>query len=326
MTLATLEGRDWHYPPDLTDLLIDTIPRLLRSKPDVLLFFKHVGVRPELLRDLEQKVREDRDGISKFQIVRSVLQRVNERHDNDSLRQRRSIVRRVVEWEDFSTAYPEDQLAARGFVAEVQRLVNVKDSFTRIEQERQRERAERLAREKEKAEALRERDRRVDELRNELNELFVSPDSPQRRGKSLEDVLNRLFAACGMAVREAFTRLGNLGEGVVEQVDGVVEIDGHLCLVEMKWMKEPCDKGDVSQHLVRLFNRDGVYGVFISASGYTSGAVATCRESLALKTSVLMTLRDIVLALEGREDLVDLFRQRIRTAQLDLNPFVGQSP
>lgn len=35
----------YHYPPELLDLLVDTIPRLTRSKPEVLDFFRGAGVK-----------------------------------------------------------------------------------------------------------------------------------------------------------------------------------------------------------------------------------------------------------------------------------------
>ncbi len=57
-----------------------------------------------------------------------------------------------------------------------------------------------------------------------LSALFGESNS-QKRGKSLEGVLNRLFEASGILVREAFTLTGAQGEGIVEQIDGVVEID-----------------------------------------------------------------------------------------------------
>ena len=45
----------FHYPPDLFNLLVDTIPLLNRSKRDVLLFFRGAGVHAEMTCDLSQK-------------------------------------------------------------------------------------------------------------------------------------------------------------------------------------------------------------------------------------------------------------------------------
>lgn len=39
----------YHYPPELFALLVDAIPKLCKSKPDLLLFFRGSGVASELL-------------------------------------------------------------------------------------------------------------------------------------------------------------------------------------------------------------------------------------------------------------------------------------
>ncbi len=53
---------------------------------------------------------------------------------------------------------------------------------------------------------------------------------------------------------------------MVEQIDGVIELDGELNLVEIKWWSVPLGAGEVSHHLVRVFNRGHLRGIFISAS------------------------------------------------------------
>ena len=101
----------YHFPPDLFNLLVDAIPLMLRSKWDVLVFFRGAGAGPAVLSDLERKVREDRDRISKYAIVRTVLLRINENGDK-YLKERREILKRVVEFEDFSTCWSDDRLKA----------------------------------------------------------------------------------------------------------------------------------------------------------------------------------------------------------------------
>src|SRR5712692_1980458 len=103
----------YHYPPELLELLVETIPRLCPSKPSVLAFLRGAGVQHDVLRDLAQQVAKDRSKITKFAIVRAVLTRLNESGDA-RLRERREIVKRVVEFEDFSTCWPADQLKATG--------------------------------------------------------------------------------------------------------------------------------------------------------------------------------------------------------------------
>lgn len=99
----------YHFPPDLIELLIDTIPLLCRSKADVLGFFRGCGVARGTLADLEQRVDADRAAISKYQIARTILTRINETGDR-SLGQRRQVIKRVTEFQDYSACWSEDQL------------------------------------------------------------------------------------------------------------------------------------------------------------------------------------------------------------------------
>jgi hypothetical protein len=46
----------YHYPPDLFNLLVDTIPLLCKSKKDVLIFFKGAGVPTNMMEDMISKV------------------------------------------------------------------------------------------------------------------------------------------------------------------------------------------------------------------------------------------------------------------------------
>jgi restriction system protein len=139
-----------HYPPELLKLLVDTIPLLCPSKQDVLVFFKGAGVPTGITADFAQKVATDRRSVNKFEIVREVLVRLNDSGEA-SLRERREVLKRVVEFEDFSTCWPNDQLKAKGLVAEIRRVVDVKDSFGRMRQEQESERTKRLDEEKKKS-------------------------------------------------------------------------------------------------------------------------------------------------------------------------------
>jgi restriction system protein len=58
----------YHYPPELLDLLVDTIPLLFRSKA-VLTFFQGAGVSSVLAGDLRTQVEKARDSITKYEIV-----------------------------------------------------------------------------------------------------------------------------------------------------------------------------------------------------------------------------------------------------------------
>lgn len=308
----------FHYPHELTELLVDTIPLLSKGKKGVLLFFKGSGVADDLLQDLDKRIKITPKDISKYEIARTVLTRINERGES-CLRERREILKRVTEIEDFSVCWPGDQLKAKGLVSEVRRVVNVKDSFTRINQQRETERLHRIQKvEAEQLEIARHNED-IEVLRNDLNKLFFEPNA-QKRGKALEPVLNRLFEVHGILVREAFTLRGTGGEGIIEQIDGVIEFESHLYLVEMKWTSEPLGPGDIAQHLVRVFGRGHARGLFISASAYTPAALISCRESLRQSVFSLCNLSEFILLLEQQSDLKAFLKSKVNAAIVDKNP------
>lgn len=311
----------YHYTPELFQLLVDAIPRLFRSKKSVLLFFQGAGVDSSVLADLQQQVDQDREGIYKFEIVQTVLSRLNAKRDR-YLRERREVLKRIVEFDDFSTCWPEDELEAKGLVAEIQRVVNVKDSFTRMRQERDAEVKKAREAKRVQEEAVRRQRKAIEEIKGDFYSLF-SMDNPQKRGRLLEDVLNRLFKVMGIHVRDDFRRVAEQGRGVVEQIDGVVELRGKFYLVEMKWLNEPVDVGDVSHHLVRVFGRSSTGGIFISYNGYTEPAIALCQENLSKADIVLCELEEFVHLLERRLNLEEFLDAKLQKAVLDKQPFAS---
>lgn len=122
----------------------DVVPVLVRSKPAVIDFFVGAGVPNKHLGDWKLKVDQDKNSVNKYQIARSVLCRLNDA-DEPTLTVRREIIKHVSEFEDFSSCWDNDRLKAQALVGQIQKLVNVKDSFTRMKLERERERKERQA-------------------------------------------------------------------------------------------------------------------------------------------------------------------------------------
>lgn len=309
---------EYHYPPDLFQLLIDVIPRLFRSKQDVFRFFRGAGVNRSMVSDLEAQLAKDRESINKFDIARTVLSRLNEAGDR-ALRERREVLKRVCEFEDFSTCWPNDRLEAQGLVSRIQKVVNVKDSFTRMKLERDAEVRIHREAQRNRDEEVRQRRQLLEDIRQELFSLFTMNDAHER-GRLLEKVLNRLFKASGILLREEFRRVSDK-VGVVEQIDGIIELRGRIYLVEMKWLKEPVGKGDVSEHLVRVFNRSAVGGIFISYSEYTAPAIETCKESLSQVLVVLCKLQEFVLLLEREMSLEEFLKAKIDGSIIDKRPF-----
>jgi len=314
-------AEQFHYPADLLELLIETIPRLVRSKKSVILFFQGAGVDQDDLAGVTATLRNSPDSITKFEIVRTVLTRLNTRGDS-GLGPRRGVIRRVVEFEDFESCWENDRLKARGLVAGVREAVNKKDAFTRMQQEREAERDQaQTARREAQQEVARKRSE-IENVKSRLFALFSMDGQPQERGRLLEAVLNDLFRAYGIHVRENFVRATPESSFALEQIDGVIELAGVIHLVEMKWLKDPVGVADFGSHLVRVMNRANVSGIFISNSKFTQSAVAECAEFLNLRTNFLCTLEEIVNLLQRQGDLIDFLKTKSRAAIVDKKPFL----
>jgi Restriction endonuclease len=311
----------YHYPPELLTLLVDTIPLLCRSKNDVVVFFRGAGTPENLLAQHASQLRSDAQLVNKYQIARAVIEGLNSRGDS-TLAPRRELIKRVVEFEDFSSCWPNDQLKAKGAVSEVRHIVNVKDSFTRMKQERESEKAVVQQAAKVKRDAKIARKKTLNDLREKLFALFAMDNKPQARGKQLEPILNGLFRAYGILIQEDFKRRDLDSSTVLEQIDGVILLDGVVHLVEMKWLKDPVGIADFSPHLVRLFGRADARGIFISNSEFTEPVLKECTNALNQKTMFLCSLHEIVILLQNETDLVDFLRKKSQAAIVSKQPYL----
>lgn len=308
----------FHYPPELFQLMVDAVPRLCRSKKDLMLFFRGAGIGDDILRDHWRSVRTNPKSVNKFEITRSVLKRLNE-HGERTLQERRVLLRRVVEFEDFSTCWENDRAAAKGYVADIRKVVEVKDSFTRMRQEKDRERRGHMKQQEARAVELRKRKAAHERVRQKLFGLFKEDLDPHQRGRDFEVVLNELFQLDGILLRESFSRQGQHGQ-TLEQIDGAVEIAGHLYLVEAKWHKGPIGVQDVQVLISRLFVRPGApRGIFISANGFSPPAINAQQEAASQKILLLCDLSEIVRVLEREESIGRFFKDKADQAITELS-------
>lgn len=308
----------YHYPPEVFEAVVQAVPLIVRSKQDVLTFFRGCGVNQSLIEELRTWTMQGSDK-SKYHITRRILTDINELGDS-GIRVRREVIKRITEIENFDASWENDRLKAQGAVAALRDLVNKKDTFTRLkdlhEQDEHRHRQVRQAETEAKIAKSSERAA----VRTDLGRLFSEID-PHRRGKALEDVLNRLFDSDDIGIREAFT-VTTPNVGVVEQIDGAIEIDGHVYLVEMKWWSREMSRGDVASHLVSVFNRGDVGGIFISNSKFLPSVVQDFKEALTKTTVILVELREIVMLLESDRSIIELLRPKIHAANLSKNPLI----
>lgn len=308
----------FHYPPELLGLLTEALPRLCKSKKDLLVFFQGAGVDKRLLSPYDALLLANRDDFKKPIVARELLTKLNELGEG-SLRERREILKRVTEFQDFSICWESDQAPARGLVAQIRELVNIKDTFTRLNIEREEERKQRLAAETRKTEALRKHRQELGEIKQSFFGLF-GESNPYKRGKALEAILNRYFKSSEISVSEAITIKGDSGSGIVEQIDGVVQVRGQLYLVEIKWEQETLGRDKVAPHLVRVFSRGLAGGIVISYSDYSPAAILDCKDALRDKVIVLCKLDEVVRALENEIELKDILHRKIDAAVIHKNP------
>lgn len=311
----------YHYPPDVFNLLVDTIPLLCKSKRDVLIFLRGAGVSDGDLAEVDLIVETDKASITKRQIVLRVLTKLNARGD-DGLRARRELLKRVIEFRAFDTCWDDDRLKAQALVAQLRETVQAKDWITQIKLERERdlqlERDRHLAEQR----ALEERRIKIQHVHERLTGLFREGIDPQQRGRLLEHILNELFETFEILVHKDFRRHDDSSGALLEQIDSIIKLEGHLYFVEMKWLKTPVDVAQLQQHVSRLYLHPETRGIVISVNGYTSSAVQIAREALAHKIVVLCTLREIILLLERRSDLLSFLSTKIDAAIIQKNPCI----
>ncbi|MES3710393.1 restriction endonuclease [Pseudomonas putida] len=314
-------AEQFHYPHDILELLVETIPRLVKSKNAVILFFEGAGVEESDLADARKKLSSAPQSINKFEIARDVLIRLNRRGDS-GLVPRREIIKRVSQFESFETCWENDRLKARGLVASVREAVNAKDAFTRMKQERDHEREKTQTQHREEQQQAARKRTEIDGIKSRLFSLFSMDDRPQERGKLLEGVLNDLFRAYGILVRENFVRRTPDSPTALEQIDGVIELGNTIHLVEMKWLKDPVGVADFAAHLARVMGRADASGIFISSSEFTQAAISQCADFLNYKTLFFCSLEEIVMLLQRGEDLVSFLKTKSQAAIINKQPFL----
>ncbi|AKB22317.1 restriction endonuclease [Methanosarcina sp. WH1] len=319
-----LDNFSYHYPPELLEVLTETIPTLVKSKKALLSFFRNAGVSISTLKPYDDLVSRDRNAIKMYDISRNLLVELNEQGDK-ALSARRKILQAVVDFEDFDTCcYENRRNEARGLVWKVREIVNRKDSFTRmrIEKDKAELKNIRLKEAVLVAEQNKKKER-IKKVHSELSSLFKE-ENPHKRGKALEKVLNELFACYGILVSESFTISGENSEGIVEQIDGVIQFDGTYYLVEMKWWKQSIGKLEINDHIVSMQERGGqVRGLFISYSDYTEPSITACHNALNYGIVVVLAkLEEIFRLLETEADLKNWLDTKIKAALIYKKPLL----
>ena len=115
-----------HFSPDLLDRLVEAIFLLTRTKEDVFQFLRGCGIPESEFHGELAAYDANRDATRKMWIARRVVERVNSNTGDRYLGYRRALIHRIVEWDDFSQCWPDNQKKARATVTRVRDIVSKK--------------------------------------------------------------------------------------------------------------------------------------------------------------------------------------------------------
>ena len=141
-----------------------------------------------------------------------------------------------------------------------------------------------------------------------LNELLnLNKLAPQERGYAFEKFLNTLFNTFDMKARPPFRLVG-------EQIDGSIEFEGNIYLIEAKWQNVPVGNAD----LLVLNGKVGgkatwSRGIFISYSGFTPEGLEAFSKGRPTNL-IAVTGQDLYFILEGGMPLDQMIRLKSRLA------------
>ncbi len=139
-------------------------------------------------------------------------------------------------------------------------------------------------------------------------------------GKALEYLVLRAFQIEGAEVRWPYDV--ELGDSIVEQIDGVIYTDGLACLVECKDWGAKADIEPVAKIRNQLLRRPGgTIGIVFSRYGFTDPALTLARFTLP-QAILLWTGEEIAFALERRymrKALLAKYRRCIEEGLPDYN-------
>jgi hypothetical protein len=141
-----------------------------------------------------------------------------------------------------------------------------------------------------------------------LNKLLnLDKLAPQERGYAFEKFLNALFNTFDMKARPPFRLVG-------EQIDGSIEFEGNIYLIEAKWQNALVGIAD----LLALHGKVGgkatwSRGIFISYSGFTQEGLEAFSKGRPTNL-IAVTGQDLSFILEGGMPLDQMIRLKARLA------------
>lgn len=135
--------------------------------------------------------------------------------------------------------------------------------------------------------------------------LQISKLQPHDRGYALEKFLYELFDAHRFNPRPSFRIVG-------EQIDGSIEFEHEIYLVEAKWQVEPIVQGDLAVLDSRVSGHSQIgRGIFITVGCFSPDGI-TAHERLRPSAMIGIDGQDLYFLLERALPLAEILRRKLR--------------
>ena len=281
-------------PHDVKQALIQVCGRAFWYKQPLFDIFARAGISEDVYLKYEHE--------AKFKIARQVLSDLESLGEDGMLLQRRLLTElcRLRNLPDSEVPDKDAGLDALRKLKETVRVHNV------VVEEEKAKRARRTSDAEDTVQKARDRERRLEELRQAYFDLTISEDR-QASGYGLEDLLKELFALNEIRYRKSYKAEG-------EQIDGFFAFGGFDYIVEVRWRKEQPSLQDLFAFKGKVDRKiESTRGIVLSVNGFKKEDVQRLREAGSANL-ILFDGYELSLILEGRVSLIDALQAKVDKA------------
>lgn len=283
-------------PADLKNAIKDCLCSLFYRKKDLLDHLKSANCTSTDLRGASED-------LTKSAIIDILFSNLGKREDGGLL-QKRNLIESLCQWSDYSSYWFRnkslDAKRAREAVNNLKKILGEKtEQELKIEEVKKRERF---------AEARRKKSLKLEKLNENFKKLCRMSESSQKRGYALEQLLIKIFEYFDFEVEGPFKLVG-------EQIDGSLNFEGNNYVFEAKWQNAQNTCNDLYTFAYKV-ESNTLYprGFFLSISGFSKEAVARITHNKKPQL-ILLDASDLIVILDGRIDLKELLKKKIKYAQ-----------
>lgn len=284
------------FPADLRNAIKDCLCNLFFRKKDLLYYFKSLNCTSSDLRGASNELTKS-DNVDIFLI------NLEEREDGGLL-QKRNLIDSLASWSDYGSYWFKngslDPIQAKQSIENLKKILGKK-----TEQEKE---LEEIRKREEKAKEKEKKNIKLEELNNVFKRLCGIDENSQRRGYALENLLVELFKYFEIEVEGPFKLKG-------EQIDGSFNFDGNNYIFEAKWQNTLSSNNDLYTFAYKI-ESNTLYprGFFLSINGFSTDAVERITHNKKPQL-ILLDASDLIVVLDGRINLMDLLKRKIKFAQ-----------